>query len=50
MLFDYEGVFGISEQNDVAAEHPDAVAAIQEYLEEEKIGDRRVLMPGAGGR
>jgi arylsulfatase A-like enzyme len=45
MLFDYHGVFGISEQNDLAAENPEVVAAIQEYLDRSGITSRRVNMP-----
>jgi arylsulfatase A-like enzyme len=45
MLFDYQGEFGISEQNDLAAEHPDVVAAIQKYLAENNITAGRVNMP-----
>lgn len=45
MLFDYHGVFGISEQTDLAAEHPEVIAAIREYLEREGITSRRVNMP-----
>jgi arylsulfatase A-like enzyme len=45
MLFDYQGVFGISEQTDLAGERPEVVARIREYLEENGITDRRVVMP-----
>lgn len=45
MLFDYEGEFGISEQNDVAADHPDVVRAIQSYVEQAGLEERRVTMP-----
>jgi len=45
MLFDYRGEFGISEQTDVAREHPDVVRAIQEYLGGNDITARRVTMP-----
>ena len=45
MLFDYEGDFGISEQNDVAEHHPDVVRAIQSYVEQANVDDRRVTMP-----
>ena len=45
MLFDYQGEFGISEQNDVASERPDIVAAIRAYLQKSKISERYVNMP-----
>jgi arylsulfatase A-like enzyme len=45
MLFDYQGVFGISEQTDLAGERPEVVAEIRKYLEENGITDRRVVMP-----
>jgi arylsulfatase A-like enzyme len=45
MLFDYEGVFGISEQTDLAGEHPEVVAEIRKYIEEEGGTARRVVMP-----
>jgi arylsulfatase A-like enzyme len=45
MLFDYEGDFGISEQNDVAENHPDILRAIQSYVEQAGVDDRRVAMP-----
>jgi arylsulfatase A-like enzyme len=45
MLFDYHGEFGISEQNDLAAEHPEVIAEIREYLGENQIMARRVNMP-----
>ena len=45
MLFDYEGDFGISEQNDVAEKHPDIVRAIQSYIKQTSVKDRRVTMP-----
>ena len=44
MLFDYEGDFGISEQNDVAEQHPDVVRAIRSYLEQANAAARRVTM------
>jgi arylsulfatase A-like enzyme len=45
MLFDYHREFGISEQNDLASEHPDVIAKIIRYLTEEQITARRVSMP-----
>jgi arylsulfatase A-like enzyme len=45
MLFDYHGQFGISEQFDVAAEHPDVVAAVRSYLARARVVSRRVAMP-----
>ncbi len=45
MLFDYQGVFGISEQNDLAKEHPEVIAEIFKYLKGNKIEERRVSMP-----
>ena len=45
MLFDYDGKFGISEQNDLAEKHPDIVLAIQSYVERAGIDDRRAMMP-----
>ncbi len=45
MLFDYEGEFGISEQNDIASEHPEVIAAIREYLDQHKLTARRVNIP-----
>jgi len=45
MLFDYRGEFGISEQNNLAAEHPEVLMAIQKYLSENNITARRVSMP-----
>jgi hypothetical protein len=45
MLFDYRGVFGISEQNDVAGENPGVVRAIRDYLDQHDITARRVNMP-----
>lgn len=45
MLFDYEGDFGISEQNDVADNRPDVVRAIQSYVEQADVDGRRVTMP-----
>jgi len=45
MLFDYHGVFGISEQTDVATVRPDVVRAIQEYLDRNSITARRVVIP-----
>ena len=45
MLFDYEGDFGISEQNDVAENNPDIVRAIHSYVEQAGADDRRVTMP-----
>ncbi len=45
MLFDYEGNFGISEQNDVAGENADVVRAIQEHIEKNGINQRYVTMP-----
>jgi len=49
MLFDYRGEFGVSEQNDVALEHPDVIAAIQTYLQKNQISKRFVNMPTATG-
>jgi hypothetical protein len=48
MLFDYEGDFGISEQNDVADKHPDVVRAIQSYLKQSNVDNRRVTMRKRG--
>jgi len=45
MLFDYRGEFGISEQNDLASEHPEIVTAIQKYLDDNNVTARRVNMP-----
>lgn len=45
MLFDYHGEFGISEQTDVAGEHPNIVQAIRQYVERNHIEARRVTMP-----
>ena len=44
MLFDYQGEFGISEQNDLASERPEVIAAIREHLEENAISARRYDM------
>ena len=45
MLFDYQGEFGISEQNDLAAQHPDVIAAVQKFVAENNITARRINMP-----
>jgi arylsulfatase A-like enzyme len=45
MLFDYQGEFGISEQNDLVAEHPEVIAEIRRYLDQSQITARRVTMP-----
>ena len=45
LLFDYRGEFGISEQNDVAKEHPKVLAGNRTYLRQNQLGARRVLMP-----
>jgi len=45
MLFDYQGQFGISEQNDLAAEHPEVIAEIRKYLSRNHVTARRVRMP-----
>jgi hypothetical protein len=45
MLFDYRGEFGISEQEDVAAAHPDVVAAIRAYVGKQQPDARRIVMP-----
>ena len=45
MLFDYEGDFGISEQTDVAADHPDVIESIRSYLAKARITDRRITIP-----
>ena len=45
MLFDYHGVFGISEQNDLAAEHPKVIARIQQFLDRKGVTSRRVSIP-----
>ena len=45
MLFDIHATFGISEQDDVAEEHPEVVAKITGYLETNNATARRVLMP-----
>jgi arylsulfatase len=45
LLFDFNAVFGISEQFDVAAEHKDVVGSIQAYVREHQVTDRHVLMP-----
>jgi len=44
MLFDYHGEFGISEQTDVAGEHPNIVQAIRQYVKRNRITARRVTM------
>lgn len=44
LLFDYQATFGISEQNDVAAENPKVVAAIQAFLKQNQINRRRIVM------
>ena len=48
MLFDYQGEFGISEQNDVAAEYPKVTASIRTYLEKNQLKARRIVMPMQG--
>ena len=45
MLFDYHGEFGISEQNDLADEHPEIIGAIREHIRRQAIASRRVVMP-----
>lgn len=45
MLFDVHGPFGISEQDDVAARHPEVIAAITSYFEANDITARRVCVP-----
>jgi arylsulfatase A-like enzyme len=45
MLFDFEATFGISEQNDVAADNRELVGRIQRYLREQGVTDRRITMP-----
>lgn len=45
MLFDYQGEFGISEQNDIAADHPEVVAGILSHVRKNKIDDRRIEIP-----
>jgi arylsulfatase A-like enzyme len=45
LLFDYQGPFGISEQNDVARDHPDVVRSIRDYLHGENSATRHVTMP-----
>lgn len=45
MLFDYEGEYGISEQKDVASQHPDVLEAIKEHLTRGNITARHVNMP-----
>ena len=45
MLFNYHAEFGISEQNDVAGDHPDVVGAIQSYVEQTDVEQRRATMP-----
>lgn len=43
-LFDIYGPFGISEQNDVFAENQDVARKIFDYLEENNISDKNVLI------
>jgi hypothetical protein len=50
MLFDYRGVFGISEQTDLASDRPDVIAAVQDYLDANGITSRRVNIPENDGR
>ena len=45
MLFDYEGEYGISEQNDVAKTHPQVIIAIRAYLKRTGNTKRRVTIP-----
>ena len=45
MLFDYQGEFGISEQNNVAADHRAVVERIRDYLKKNRINQRRVTIP-----
>lgn len=45
MLFDYRGEFGISEQNDVASDHPKVVASLLDYVKRERPDARRVNIP-----
>jgi hypothetical protein len=45
MLFDIQSEFGISEQNDLASDHPDVVEAIQAHLGENELTSRRVNIP-----
>ena len=45
LLFDYEGEYGISEQNDVAKDHPQVIKAIQAYLKKNDNNERRVRIP-----
>ena len=44
MLFDYQGEFGISEQNAVAAEQREVVTSIRNYLKKNQLDRRRVVM------
>jgi choline-sulfatase len=45
MLFDYHAPFGVSEQNDLAAERPAELEAILAWLAKTKPNARRVTMP-----
>ena len=45
MLFDYQGEFGISEQNDVAADKREVVDRIRNYLKKHQISRRRATIP-----
>jgi arylsulfatase A-like enzyme len=45
MLFDYHGQFGISEQNDLAADHPEVIEKIRNYIDSNRITARRLSVP-----
>ena len=45
MLFDILAPMGISEQTEVAEEHPDVISYIREYLEKNRITARHVTIP-----
>jgi arylsulfatase A-like enzyme len=45
MLFDILAPMGISEQTDVAQEHPNVVSYIRDYLEKSRITTRHVTIP-----
>ena len=45
MLFDTHGTFGISEQNDIADQHPEVIAQITDYVNANAPTKRYVCVP-----
>ena len=50
LLFDLQAEFGISEQNDMARDHPEVVQAIRDYLTAHAITARRTTLPSSLNR